>query len=448
MFLSTLVSRYNPDDDCLYIMLTDDRGKLAHAARIAPWERHLSMRILRGDRKQFDFFDEEATLLNMAHNSRPKLPVHNLVEKIPEECSQIAQHNLRYQYQMLRLLSHEPHGRELYHDNRMLFYTVAYHAKSISDIKSLLKQPRHKILQTLYPENLSRLSYKSVVRILKKMLDIDDERRAEIVSEFLSLLFSNNLPCDNEKMLLHVKYIPLFLISRDALEISLRLHPDVLFGTIQKIVDKNPEILKSHIPEFTEEQDSMIMLCLNHALDYINMSLPYNPGDNGRKTFQKLKRARTCSEVEEMHHQIMVYARNNPLPRANPVAEHPFEIPSPDYIEFTHIEPPIPALKSEHIDIIPLRNYEQFIQESEEMNHCLAYAGYANAVARKEIYIYKVITHDDRCTLELGISNNRQYVIRQLRSYNNRDEKPETRRLVQQWIKQHTSSEKSAVSKR
>lgn len=263
MFLSDFNSHYNPEDKSLTLNVKNDKGRPL-LARLASWEQGMELSVIKGKREDFDFLDTEACLFNQAHNANQQLPIHAYIQQIPEHIRNIASRDLHHQYCLLRLFSHGKPAEDLYHANRMLFYCVACHVHRLPNVKQLLQKKQPQILQALYPRNHSRLSYASVVRVLKKILDTADQNRLKIIDDFISSLFDNSLPCDNEKLLLHVKYIPLFFLHPDALPYSLRLHPDVLFGPIQQIIDGEASMLESPVTVF----DDAIVFFVNHVLNY------------------------------------------------------------------------------------------------------------------------------------------------------------------------------------
>jgi hypothetical protein len=100
-------------------------------------------------------------------------------------------------------------------------------------------------------------------------------------------------------------------------------------------------------------------------------------------------------------------------------------------------EPPfagIPGL------IVPIRTVAGLIQESREMDHCVA--GYDAAVAAGAGYVYRVMADStrgvDRATLLVEPHHSGQcWVPRQLRGYSNSPVSEATREVVRAWVKQH-----------
>jgi hypothetical protein len=91
-------------------------------------------------------------------------------------------------------------------------------------------------------------------------------------------------------------------------------------------------------------------------------------------------------------------------------------------------EPPFPGTK----DIQPVTTVYDLLMEGTGMHHCVG--SYLDAIRRGDSYIYKVFS-PNRATVELGHDKNRQWILRQIKGYCNRDPGMPTVTNVQAWLK-------------
>ncbi|HMB31791.1 MAG TPA: hypothetical protein VKN82_08205 [Desulfohalobiaceae bacterium] len=100
-------------------------------------------------------------------------------------------------------------------------------------------------------------------------------------------------------------------------------------------------------------------------------------------------------------------------------------------------DPPIPGNK----DIRPITSSYGLIYEGRKsvMDNCVGGMEYRKKVLNKEIYIYRVY-RPERCTLELIITPSGQLEIGQLLLKGNKHPKKETRRFVEDWLREYNKS--------
>lgn len=412
MYLSQHNTSLNTDRS-LHLTIKVRRG--IAVAHINSWENGLGFKLVKGQRYHFDFLDEEGTLLNRAHDNDHNLPIHEFVKSIPDKYKKVIIKQFSQQYSLLRMFRAIPAAYDLYLSNKLLLCLIIYRRISLFDAHKIIKSPQHIIVEFLYPGNKSALGYKSIVRLLKHRI-IDDGKLKDVkrIDRFLTILVSGRLVCNNEKNILHIKYIPTYVFKSIFITHVFLLHKHLIFDPIQLVIDctnvdfNNKELNKNK---------KRLMNLMADVKDIIYLARKIGIGENVIK--ERLYRAKNRYIFNQLHDEILMNSHIHDAKKLIP--------------NISHIEPPIPGTEN----ISPLRSYSEFINESDEMGHCLASAGYIDSVNDGQSYIYSVKTESDRCTLELGIKGNHILYINQLQSYKNSSPKVETQKLVDNWLKKH-----------
>jgi hypothetical protein len=89
--------------------------------------------------------------------------------------------------------------------------------------------------------------------------------------------------------------------------------------------------------------------------------------------------------------------------------------------------------------IIPLLTHDEFEQESDEMNNCLAYSSYFQDCVRGELAVYRVL-HPQRCTLSVELTP--EIKISELELKDNLKPLPSTYEYVKEWLKSNMGNNK------
>jgi len=416
MCLGKFDSRADDEGSLIITFLRADRTSIA---RIASWEKGFGLEMVKGGENDFSVIDSQVALFNTSFAKKPDHSTDEFISRIPKNVLAIAQKSLQFQYQTLWVLYHSHRALDLYKVNRNLFYQLIQSRVSRAGIIEALKRPQHDILQVLYPENRSSLSYRSVARLLGKKIFIHDENEAIFgIRRFLDLLFSGKLKCRNEKMLLHLKYIPDTALSEENIEYLFRFHPGVYFNNAAGWIDNAFERGIEDDPDIINVVRIVARQVFILARDYVDMARTQNMTLS--EIDSKLSQLASLDELEALHQEMMVMCGH-----ADPNDE---EVGIPD---IQHIEPPVPGTDC----IIPLRSYDAFVEEGRRQRHCLANADYIRYVARGESYLYTVVTPDERCTLELGIGDEGWCWIKQLNGKYNREPGKPTCDLVENWLR-------------
>jgi len=277
--------------------------------------------------------------------------------------------------------------------------------------------PQHKIIKVLYPENKSTLGYKSIVRILKRRIiyygTINEIKRIDI---FVKKLLSEELPCYNNKNILHIKYIPTYVLKDELLDWIFLLNPSLVFDPIRKRFESTKQDNKD---ELFIEDDEVLIKIKSYVEDTLYMARGLDLED--KAILDRIYRANNFDKLVSFHDELV------DVMAGHMKDQHLKRYPIPDIKD---IEPPLPGTDK----IVPLRNYNDFINESQKMKNCLDSAGYIFKVKEGYCYIYSVRTENDRCTLELGINEDKTCFIKQLESFSNSPPLIETRELVESWL--------------
>lgn len=412
MYLSQVNTMINTDQSFL-ITINNRYG--SSIAQINSWENGLGLQPLKGKKSQFEFLDRERTLLNHVYDNDKTLPIHEFLKFIPDKYKESIVKQFAYQYSLLRMFRCVPATYDLYLSNRLLLCLIIYHQINLFDVSKLIRIPQHKIIERLYPNNKSILGYKSIVRLLKNRI-IDNRKLRDIkrIDRFLTILVAGKLVCNNEKNLLQIKYIPVYVFKNICITHVFLLHNHLIFDPIRHVIDCTE--LEFNNEELRENKGRLINFIAN-VKDIIYMAQRNGVEDNIIK--KRLYLAKNRYAFNQLHDEFLL---------KNEARSHQMNIP-----DISHIKPFLPGNKF----IRPLRSYSEFINESDEMGHCLATSGYINSVNNRLSYIYSVVTENDRCTLELCIYEDGSYYKAQLQSYKNSSPKKETQELVDNWLEQY-----------
>ena len=413
MYLSKFCTSLNTDKS-LEIQVKENGA--VSTAHIKSWEDGLGIISIQGN-SSFDVLDQEMTLLNKAHDNDQDLPIHDFVKSIPNKYQKIAIKQISQQYSMLRIFRYVPAAYDLYHSNRLLLCLVVFHQKNLLKAKDLLKMPQHKIVEILYPNKESALSYKSIVRMLKHRI-IDYGRLKDVVRihHFLANLLTGKLPCYNEQDLLHIKYIPTYILNLEYFDFMFLLNPLLIFDPIKRELETTDKRIKEKI---SNENNKRLMKIISLVQDTYYMFAELKTHE--QNFYNKLHNASNLNMLNKLHDEIMEKSMSERYGNLEKDRITP---------DISNIKPPISGTKN----IIPLRSYSDYINESKELKHCLAYADYIHDVNEGRSYIYSVKTKNDRCTLELGIKENNEFCIAQLLGYGNSVPLEETTKMVNKWL--------------
>ena len=414
MYLSKFRTCINADKS---LKLTIDDKDGSSTACIMSWDDGLGFKLIRGKKKRFSVLEHEMTLLNQAHNNNKDLPIHNFIKSIPAKYQKTVIRQRSQQYSLLRIFRYVPAAYDLHHSNSLLLNIIIYRKISLFMVTKLIKMPQHKIIKVLYPENKSTLGYKSIVRILKRRIIyygmINEIKRIDI---FLKKLLSGELPCYNNKNILHIKYIPTYVLKDDFLDWIFLLSPSLVFGPIRKQFESTKQDNKG---ELFIENDEVLMKIKSYEEDTLYMARGLDLED--KAIFDRIYRANNFDRLVNYHDELVGVMAGHLKD------QHLKRYPIPD---IKSIKPPLPGTDK----IVPLRNYNEFINESQKMKNCLDSAGYIFKVKEGFCYIYSVRTENDRCTLELGINEDKTCFIKQLESFSNSPPLTETLELVESWL--------------
>ncbi len=160
------------------LILSFHRSGRQCRVRIAPWKDGFDLEIMKGADEDRDFVEKNVRLIDALYQQKPEHPIHAFACSIPKHILAIVQKTRCIQYRIVWLMKHSWQAIGLYELNRPLFYQLVQSHFEKKQIVEMLKKPQHELLRRLYPENKSSLSYKSVGRILRKIIVIQDEEAA------------------------------------------------------------------------------------------------------------------------------------------------------------------------------------------------------------------------------------------------------------------------------
>ena len=310
-----------------------------------------------------------------------------------------------------------PFSCDLYRSNKLLLNLIIYHKLNISKVSNLIKLPQHKIVEELYPDNKSTISYKSIVRILKKrIIDCENLKNLRRLHFFIIHLLSGKLPCYKQNNILHTKYIPAYVLNLEYLDFIFLLNPALIFAPIKHHLDNAHT---DNNKKFLHDNKKQLKKIMSLVQDTFYMARVFAVDEKIIK--DGLSKAKNFDLLLHLHNEVMGISHTGQRQGLRKDAKT---------INISHIEPPLPATEN----ITPIRSYSNFIDESNEMEHCLANARYIYAVEEGRSYIYSVKTQNDRCTLELGISKHNTFYIKQLQGRNNAEPAADTYQLVNAWL--------------
>ena len=410
MYLSKFCTSINEDGSLRITVHNEFYSSIAH---VKSWKDGLGMTLIQGKREHFDFINRESTLLNKAHNKSMGLPIHEFIKEIPVIYIEAIKEYIFLQHLALRVFRYYPRAYELYNSNKYLFDLVLYNHQDLRKTGSLISLKQHEIIKALYPNKKCSISYKSVERLVRKnIIPTIDPGSMHIIDSLMRKIIYSKLNIRSEKSLLHIKYIPLCYLEDKYINYVFRFRKSVLFKQIEDYLlasGNDYDLYSSN--NFIKQK----IIAFNSLIEDIKrmserLGVPSNEVEN------KLFDSKDENEINRYHDDLLD------------------EIGVGGGEEIVFGKPPIPGTN----EIIPITSSTGLLIEGDELNHCVGHAGYEDFVISGESYIYAIKTDSDRCTLELGIKDESNYFIKQLSGNGNVHPKRETRKLVNNWLKEAT----------
>jgi hypothetical protein len=146
--------------------------------------------------------------------------------------------------------------------------------------------------------------------------------------------------------------------------------------------------------------------------------------------------------IEDIHHMARLLAKDppaQPIPsckRLHLIHEAMVcevnEREIPGYRGHDLPAPPLKGIRRGPARITPIRSTEQLNHLGREQHNCVA--SYASRIRRGEVFIYRVHTARETCTLAISRDNDKPWAIHDLRAACNHPPHPTTLRMVRGWL--------------